>query len=297
MINHITILREAIIKVPFVKYALGIAGIAAAIEIIKSFGINNYNVPIISILVMLGFMVLLFVFSALTKSKEKPIKIAGYTLIYTTGLVTCVSSMLLATSVFFDYPKPINSYGIFKTDNNNENVPVFDLNKAVIVKTDTPSSIRANIEIDLINKIKNNFPISWRGGSDRVNGKSWRFNNISISLDSKGVMEVTAIQESNRWQSFTGQMIFNIFDAEDNILMSWMTPNTTVNMNSTFHILHRIELTNKNVLLGATRITLNTARVSGETGIINYDLNISKLSQRIKETDIDIDEILQEISE
>jgi len=119
MNNPFNLLKEAISKVPFVKYALGIAGIAAAIAIIRSFGIDNSSVPIISILVMLGFMVLLFIFSTLTKSKERPLKIAGYVLVYTTVLITCISSVLLATSVFFDLPKPINEYGIFQ-DNKGE---------------------------------------------------------------------------------------------------------------------------------------------------------------------------------
>jgi len=114
MNNPISVLKEAINKVPFVKYALGIAGVAAAVAIIRSFGIDNTSVPIISILVMLGFMVLLFIFSTLTKSKERPLKIAGYVLVYTTVLITCISSVLLATSVFFDTPKPIDQYGIFK---------------------------------------------------------------------------------------------------------------------------------------------------------------------------------------
>jgi len=116
MNNPFTILKEAIDKVPFVKYALGIAGIAAAVAIIRTFGIDNGSIPIISILVMLGFMVLLFLFSTLTKSKERPLKIAGYVLVYTTVLITCISSVLLATSVFFDTPKPIDQYGIFKSE-------------------------------------------------------------------------------------------------------------------------------------------------------------------------------------
>jgi hypothetical protein len=60
MNNPFAILKEAIDKVPFVKYALGIAGIAAAVAIIRSFGIDNSSVPIISILVMLGFIVFIF---------------------------------------------------------------------------------------------------------------------------------------------------------------------------------------------------------------------------------------------
>ncbi len=117
MTNPFKILNAAIQKVPFVKYALGVAGVAAAIAIIKSFGIENYSsIPVISILIMLGFMVLLFLFASLTRVNDRPLKIAGYILIYTTVTITCVSSILLASSIFFDRPKPITQYGIFQKD-------------------------------------------------------------------------------------------------------------------------------------------------------------------------------------
>lgn len=135
MTDPIQILRNAIGKVPFVKYALGVAGIAAAIAIIKSFGIENYStIPIISILVMLGFMVLLFLFSTLTRSKEKPLKLAGYILVYTTVLITCVSSTLLTTSVFFDKPKPITDYSIFPKDKTDSSVSKKEVDKALAKK-------------------------------------------------------------------------------------------------------------------------------------------------------------------
>jgi hypothetical protein len=120
--NPLQTLLKAIEKVPYVKYALGIAGIFAAIAIIKTFGVENFNIPVISILIMLGLMVLLFIFSRVTNSKDRVVQTGGYILIYTTIAITCLSCFLLASSVFFDYPKPISEYGIFKKDTTNKNV-------------------------------------------------------------------------------------------------------------------------------------------------------------------------------
>jgi hypothetical protein len=108
--NPFSLLKESITKVPFVKYALGVAGIAAAIAIIKSFGIQNNHIPIISILIMLGLMVLLFIFSSFTRSVDVNLKRGAYILVYTTIFITCISCFLLASSVFFDFPKPITRY-------------------------------------------------------------------------------------------------------------------------------------------------------------------------------------------
>lgn len=56
---------------------------------------------------MLGLMILLFVFASLTKSQDKILKFAGYLLVYTVIIITCASAFLLADSVFFNEPKPI----------------------------------------------------------------------------------------------------------------------------------------------------------------------------------------------
>jgi hypothetical protein len=117
MVNLFSVLREAIEKTPFVKYALGITGIAAAVAIIGSFGVENYRkVPVITIVIMFALMVLLFLFSRLMRSNSKPIEVAGYVLVYTVVVIMCGGSLLMLTSVFFDYPKPIDKYGFLNTD-------------------------------------------------------------------------------------------------------------------------------------------------------------------------------------
>ncbi len=111
------ILKEAVKKVPFLKYALGLVGIAAGIAIIKSFGIENFKIPITSIWVFLVLMLLLFIFSKIASSKDKASKYAGYILIYLTVTIICVVAILFTTSVFFDYPKSIDDYYFLKQEN------------------------------------------------------------------------------------------------------------------------------------------------------------------------------------
>lgn len=103
----LNILKESIERIPIIKYAFGIIGIAAAVTAIKGFGIENYNLPVVSILIIFGFMVLLLIFSSVLKSKDSKLKFAGYILTYTTLTITCVSSVLLFTSAFFEVPKEL----------------------------------------------------------------------------------------------------------------------------------------------------------------------------------------------
>jgi hypothetical protein len=102
------ILKESINRIPVLKYAFGIVGIAAAVAAIKGFGIENYTIPVIAILIIFGFMILLLIFSSILKSKDSKLKMAGYILTYTTLIITCISSFLLFTSAFFKVPIDFN---------------------------------------------------------------------------------------------------------------------------------------------------------------------------------------------
>lgn len=185
MIEPLKILNDAIKKVPFVKYALGVAGICAAIAIIRSFGIDNYqSIPILSILIMMGFMILLFVFSMLTKSKDLTIKIAGSILVFTTVIIACLSSILLTLSVFFDIPKPITSYGIFVKDektnesiktNNTEPYKKSDNNKKTGIKK-SPTTTKILKQRDTI------FSQTTHNGYNQINDSTsvFIYNNANL---------------------------------------------------------------------------------------------------------------------
>lgn len=121
--NPFIILKAAIKKVPSIKYALGVAGVCAAISIIKLLGINNFIIPVASICIFLFLMVLLLIFSRIASSKDPAAKKAGNTLMFCTVFIICIGAILFTTSIFFDFPKAIDEYPFFK------NVP--------IVRTDT----------------------------------------------------------------------------------------------------------------------------------------------------------------
>ena len=102
-IGPLNILKQAMSKVPVLKYALGIAGIAAALAIIKTL-ITDLRLALFGIILMLVLMTVLFVFAKLTSIASKEIKLPAIALLWFSLLLTITSSSLLFTSVFFDWP-------------------------------------------------------------------------------------------------------------------------------------------------------------------------------------------------
>lgn len=102
-LGPIKILREAILSVPAVKYALGIAGIAAALAIIKTF-ITDLRVAVFGIIIMLLLMAVLFLFAKLVAIAGKDLRIALLVLLWSSLTLTIATAVFLFTSVFFNWP-------------------------------------------------------------------------------------------------------------------------------------------------------------------------------------------------
>jgi hypothetical protein len=62
------ILQQAIRKVPVVRYALGVAGVAAAAAIVVAIFQQKVEIAIFGTAIMFCFMVILFVFATLTRT-------------------------------------------------------------------------------------------------------------------------------------------------------------------------------------------------------------------------------------
>lgn len=100
------LLREAIAAVPAVKYALGVGGIAAVISIVLSgLGLDT-KTAIVGTLILLVLMVVLVVFSRLTKLVAA-LYWPALVLCWAFLLLTITSAGLFAAAFFFDVPKPI----------------------------------------------------------------------------------------------------------------------------------------------------------------------------------------------
>lgn len=107
MSSPIEVLREAIRAVPAVRYALGVAGILAAVALIGGFGLDA-KTTVFGALGMLMLMVVLVVFARLTKTAPRHFVAPMLVLMWSVLLITVASAALLFTAVFFDWPRPLS---------------------------------------------------------------------------------------------------------------------------------------------------------------------------------------------
>lgn len=166
------LLREAIKKVPSLKFALGIVGIAACVAIIKSFKIDNYIIPVKALYTLIILMLSLFIFSKIADSRHSVYKFAGYILIFSTVAVIVIGTLFFFTSVFFDFPKPINEFPFFKEQ------------KSIIVKIDTTITNPTKKEIVEVKTRQNTSQELEKNNVTEVQKTFVKNFEISIQLDS-----------------------------------------------------------------------------------------------------------------
>lgn len=116
------ILTEAQKAVPAVKFALGVAGVAAAFAIIAGFTTSLAS-AFIGTIIMLGFMFVLLVFSSIArKAASRTTRFYAYTLAGFFVLMIMVTTLLLFMSFFFNYPRPFNQLFTVSSGTSNSSV-------------------------------------------------------------------------------------------------------------------------------------------------------------------------------
>jgi hypothetical protein len=103
----LNVLREAIRAVPAVKYALGVAGIAAAVSIVAGFRIN-LRVAVLGVVIMLGLMTVLVIFSSFARSGIASLKQLGLILAWPFVFLTVATAFFIFTGFFFSWPRPLD---------------------------------------------------------------------------------------------------------------------------------------------------------------------------------------------
>lgn len=103
------LLQQAIRAVPAVKYALGIAGIIAAIAIVKGFNLD-LRIAGFGTIIMLIFMTVLVVFARLTKAAPGPFVVPMVIFTWFAILMTMTVATLLLTSVFWQKPVDLQDW-------------------------------------------------------------------------------------------------------------------------------------------------------------------------------------------
>lgn len=103
------ILRQAIRAVPAVKFALGVAGIAAAVTIVAGFSVD-YKVAVLGTVIMFGLMFGLVLFSSFASKSTDVFKPLTLFLAWTFVILISATSLCIFTSFFFDFPRPLEAY-------------------------------------------------------------------------------------------------------------------------------------------------------------------------------------------
>jgi hypothetical protein len=127
--NPLGILRAAIQAVPAVKYALGIAGIAAAIAIIGGFKID-YRVAVFGVIIMFVLMVVLVLFAKLSKASDPTFATAGKVFLWFSLVLVIAVATFLTTSVFFSWPRDLGSWLGQKASGRARREPTRDVQAA-----------------------------------------------------------------------------------------------------------------------------------------------------------------------
>lgn len=103
MVDPLQVLKQAIRAVPAVRYALGIAGVAAVIAIVKLFGLNP-TVAALGTVVVLFLMAALVVFANLSALGAGDFRLPALVFTWSALILLIACAILLFTSTFFGKP-------------------------------------------------------------------------------------------------------------------------------------------------------------------------------------------------
>jgi hypothetical protein len=108
--NPLDILKDAIKAVPAVRYALGIAGIAAVIAIVAGFQID-YRVAVLGVIIILVLMFGLVVFAWFAEhSTDSAIRPLSLFLAWVAVLLVSATGVCIFTGFFWGKPRPLGFY-------------------------------------------------------------------------------------------------------------------------------------------------------------------------------------------
>jgi hypothetical protein len=137
MVDLLGIIREATKKVPALRYALGVAALAAVVALVKTFQIN-FRAAVWGTIILLFLMVILVVFAKLAASQSSvfvgPVKV----LMWTCVIAFVSTTALLFSSVFFGVPQDLKSW-LKGSDSKTE----------IIAPLNLDSSIAKNLKTEL----------------------------------------------------------------------------------------------------------------------------------------------------
>jgi hypothetical protein len=142
------LLKNAIAAVPAVKYALGVAGIAAVVAIVAGFGLN-YQVAVFGVLIVIGLMFVLVVFSNFSQKQDVNLRGPATLLVWFYTVTVMTVTVLFLFSYFLGWPIDIghnrdelNSGSVTLYDGfKNPDASAFDFNSGQITRWGNPADV------------------------------------------------------------------------------------------------------------------------------------------------------------
>ncbi len=106
--SPLDLIREAIKAVPAVKYALGVAGVAAALAL--AVAMLDLRVAAFGTVIMFAMMVVLVLFAKLASIASKDLRLPVLVLTWAMLVLTLAVAVFLVTSIFFQRPLDLKSW-------------------------------------------------------------------------------------------------------------------------------------------------------------------------------------------
>lgn len=155
------IIQRATREVPFVRYALAIVGVAAALSLTISF-FSSPVAAVIGVGVMLALMALVFIFAKMTEAENRDIRPVAKCLMWFMAILFMSWSSLTTTCVFFDKPKTYPDFlgVLFGTQADRRPSTLGQAHKAFEFKAtsigvaDLPDELRAPVDASAGNSLK-----------------------------------------------------------------------------------------------------------------------------------------------
>lgn len=136
--------------------------------------------------------------------------------------------------------------------------------------------------------------------SDRIDGKSWRFSDINISLSKNGKLLVKAVQSTNRCEGFTGQLIFDLLDSKGNLLVrayskqQGLDTELDCDAEKSFNDVIEIDFEkHPEIIIGLHHINIIAQRSSSKKDVKYYVDYISGISDELSQIGTNIESVLK----
>jgi hypothetical protein len=120
-LNPLKLINQAIKAVPFMKYALGVAGIVAVIALVNLYKIS-YRVGVIGTIIILSLMLILFLLSRVASSKGLKLNGPIYLMVWCIVVLFIAVVFFLVGSVFFSWPLDLRTWITDKPIQNKPNL-------------------------------------------------------------------------------------------------------------------------------------------------------------------------------